>query len=62
MRLEEESVVVKTACKDLEERLNKLLAQMRQVISNKMLLSVANKGSGLIENEPVLDELKKTME
>jgi len=62
MRLEEESVVVKTACKELEERLNKLLAQMRQVLGNKMLLSIANKGSRLRENEPVLDELKKTIE
>ena len=57
MRLEKESVVVKSACKELEERLNQLLAQMRQVLGNKMLLSVANKGSRL-----VLDELKKTIE
>lgn len=62
MRLEEESVVVEIACKELEERLNKLLAQMRQVLGNKMLLSVANKGSRLRKNEPVLDELKKTIE
>ena len=62
MRLEEESVVVKSACKELEERLNKLLAQMRQVLGNKMLLSVANKGNRLREKEPVLDELKKTIE
>ena len=62
MRLEEESVVVKKACKELEERLSKLLAQMRQVLGNKILLSVANKENRLKEKEKVLDELKKTIE
>ena len=52
-------MVVKSACKELEERLNKLLAQM---LGNKMLLSVAIKGSRLRKNEPVLKELKKTIE
>ena len=62
MRLEDESVVVKSACKELEERLNNLLAQMRQVLGDKMLLSVERKGKRLREKEPVLDELKKTIE
>ena len=61
MRLEEESVVVKNACKELEERLYKLLAQMRQVLGNKMLLSVASKRNRLKEKETVLNELRKTI-
>ena len=62
MRLEEESVVVKDACRELEERLNKLLAQMRQVLDNKMLLWVEDKENRLREKELVLNELKKTIE
>ena len=62
MRLEEESVVVKNACKELEERLYKQVAQMRQVLDNKLFLSVVNKGNRLRENEIALNELKKTIE
>lgn len=62
IRLGEESVVVKNACNELEERLNKLLAQMRQVLHNKTLLSAANKGNRFREKEPVLNELKKKVE
>ena len=61
MRLEEESVAVKNACKELKERLYKLLAQMHQVLDNKMLLSVASKGNRLKEKETVLNELRKTI-
>ena len=62
IRLGEESVVVKNACKELEERLNKLLAQMRQVLDNKTVLSAANKGNRFREKEPVLNELKIKIE
>ena len=62
MRLEEESVVVKNACKELEQRLYKQVAQMRQVLDTKLFLSVVNKGNRLGENEIVLNELKKTIE
>ena len=51
MRLEEESVVVKNACKELEERLCKQVAQMRQVLDNKLFLSVVNKGNRLREKD-----------
>ena len=62
MRLEEESVVVKNACKELEERLCKQVAQMRQVLDNKLFLSVVNKGNRLREKEIVLNDLKKKVE
>ena len=62
MRLEEESVVVKNACKELEQRLYKQVAQMRQVLDTKLFLSVVNKGNRLGENEIVLNELKKKIE
>ena len=44
MRLEEESVVVKNACKELEQRLYKQVAQMRKVLDTKLFLSVIIKG------------------
>ena len=55
-------MVVKNACKELEERLCKQVAQMRQVLDNKLFLSVVNKGNRLREKEIVLNELKKTIE
>ena len=57
MRLEGESVVLKNAYKELEERLCKQVAQMRQVIDNKLFLSVVNKGNQFREKEIVLNEL-----
>ena len=55
-------MVVKNTCKELEERLYKLVAQMCQLLDNKMFLSVVNKGNRLRQKETVLNELKKTIE
>ena len=53
---------MKNTCKELEERLYKLVAQMCQLLDNKMFLSVVNKGNRLRQKETVLNELKKTIE
>ena len=62
-RLEKESSVVRSACGELEERLNKLLAQMRQTLGNKRRFWGSDtKGNQLREKERTLDGLNKVLE
>ncbi|KAJ7374744.1 hypothetical protein OS493_005091 [Desmophyllum pertusum] len=61
IRLEVESRLVRSSCKELEDILHQQLVEMRRTLSNRMLSVRGIKGKQLREKEPVLDEITKML-